>query len=78
MTTLTTLRKLKADAGHMLPIYNSAKHADSELYRFASGNVERSTLTEHEKSEDEVEEAHSAECISEKFKCRSEIVEVDG
>ena len=64
LTTLTTLRKLKADAGHMLPPYNSAEHEDVELYRLNPGNVGNPILIEHEASEENDDETHSAECIS--------------
>ena len=39
LTTLTTLGKLKADAGHMMPPYNNAEHEDFELYRLNPGNI---------------------------------------
>ena len=58
LTTLTTLRKLKADARHMLPTYNSAEHEDSELYRFNPGNV--GNPIEHEVSKEKDDETHSA------------------
>ena len=64
LTTLTTLSKLKADAGHMLAPYNSAEHKDSELYRLAPRNVGKSTSIGHEASEGKDDETHSAECIS--------------
>ena len=64
LTTLTTLRKLKADAGHMMSSYNSAEHKDSELYLFNPGNVENQAPIECEESEEKDDETNSEECIS--------------
>ena len=62
--SLTTLRKLKTDAGHMMPRYNSAEHEDSERYRLKPGNFGKPTSIKHETKEGKNDETHSAECIS--------------
>ena len=64
LTTLTTVGKLKAEAGHMMPPYNSAEHEDSEPYRLNPGNVGNLAPIEYQESEEKDIEAHSAECIS--------------
>ena len=61
---MTTLKKLKADAGHMMPPYNSAEHEDSKLHRLNPRNVGNPAPIEYEGSEEEDDETHSAECIS--------------
>ena len=63
LITLTTLRKLKADAGHMMQPYSSAEHEDSELYRLNPGKVRNPAPIEHEESEGNDDETHSAECV---------------
>ena len=63
-TSLTTLRKLKANAGHMTPPYNSAEHEDSKLYRLNPGNVVNQASIEYKESEEKDDETHSAKCIS--------------
>ena len=64
LATLTTLRKLKADAGHLMPPYNSAEYEDSELYRLNPGNVGNQVPIGCEESEEKDDETHSKECIS--------------
>ena len=65
----TTLRNLKAEAGHKHSLFSSAEHEDSKLYRFEPGNVgsstgETKTLLKSLEVEEDDDEILSAECIS--------------
>ena len=48
LTTLTTLKNLKAEAGNPIWLYSCEEHEDSELYEYRPGNVKVNEGDEHE------------------------------